>query len=265
MILLERAIPATTQEFAEALRALVSGVVTGARPDAVAVTGAFPAIQAVSVDLTGATPLPTPTARATEQAFSVVGEFTADELAIGGRPVGQGHRAVDVELRGRAFRGQFVDAGGNPALRLAGLGEGLLRASIAKSAVQALLVEEGNKAAQAQGVEIKDVQIVWSSLKPGHMAIDVIVKAKKGFLPATLHVRGTVTIDDQLNATASQLSVQGEGMIGGIGAGLIRPRLQQFEGKSFSLLKLPLDDLRVRDVRLLPSEGALMVEADIAG
>ena len=54
-------------------------------------------------------------------------------------------------------------------------------------------------------------------------------------------------------------------MVGSIGAGLIRPKLMQAEGMTRSLLALPLDWIRITDVKLVASADALVVEAGFEG
>jgi hypothetical protein len=198
----------------------------------------------------------------------VVSEFSVEALQVMGRPFGDAARPIDIEVSARRCRGQFVRTSDSAvALRMAGAEEGRLVASLARSTVERIALIEAGKAARAQGVEIKDVQVAWrSDGGPRDLAIEVQVKAKKGFLPAAvIRVRGRVAIDSSLTATISGLSVDGEGMVGSMAAGLIRPKLMQAEGMSKSLLGLPLDELRIKDVRLGVMDDKLSVEGEFAG
>ena len=113
---------------------------------------------------------------------------------------------------------------------------------------------------------IQSAQITWRTDNPRTLSAEVLIKAKKGFFPtATLRVKGQLKIDDSLTATLSNLSVEGEGIVGGIGAGLIRPKLMKAEGMTRSLLAWPLDALRITDMKLVASAEALSVEATFEG
>jgi len=267
MIVLNAPPPGNTSEFVACVRGLLAqGVAAG--PDAVQVAGEFPAINGLTVDLTGATPLDHPTGQWLDGAGGgVVSEFAVDALQVIGRPFGDAARPIDVEASARQCRGQFVrTSDGAVALRMAGASDGRLRVSIARATVERIAMIEASKAARAQGVEIKDVQVAWRSEGVRDLSLEVQVKAKKGFLPAAVvRVRGRVSIDGALTAKISGLSVDGEGMVGGFAAGLIRPKLSQAEGMSKSLLALPLDDLRITDVRVGVTDDRLTVEGAFGG
>jgi hypothetical protein len=267
MIVLNTAPPGNTSEFVACVRELLAQGVA-ARADAVQVVGEFPAMGGLTIDVTGATPLEHPAGRWLDGAGgAVVSDFSVEALTVIGRPFGDAARPVDVEVSARQCRGQFLRmSDGGVALRMVGAVDGRLRASIARGTVERICVIEAGKAARAQGVEIKDVQVAWRSGGgegggPRDLSVEVQVKAKKGFLPAAVvRVRGRVAIDDSLTARISGLSVDGEGMVGGFAAGLIRPKLLQAEGMSKSLLALPLDGLRITDVRVGVTADALTVE-----
>src|SRR4051794_33972981 len=120
MILLPGAAPASAAELVACLHGLLKRAIT-VREGAVSVSGAFPALDSLAIDVTGATPLEKPAGEWVEKAGAVVGAFSAERLAVIGRPFGSAERAVDLEVSARACRGEFVDAGGGRvALRLAG-------------------------------------------------------------------------------------------------------------------------------------------------
>ncbi len=268
MIVLTTPPPGNASEFVACLRGLLAQALE-VRGDAVKVTGEFPAMSGLMIDVTGATPLDHPAGRWLDGAAGeVLAEFSVEALLVSGHPFGDAARQVEIDASARQCRGQFVKAAdGATALRLVGAVDGRLRASVARSTVERICVIEANKAARAQGVEIKDVPVSWrSDGGPRGLAVEVQVKAKKGFLPAAVvRGRGRLTIDSSLTATISGLSVEGEGMVGNLAAGLIRPRLMQAEGMSKSLLGLPLDELRIKDVRLVVLDDMLTVEGEFAG
>jgi hypothetical protein len=266
MILLNIPTPATTSDFINCLRQLLAQAIT-VSDQTVAATGQFPAIDTLTINLTNATPLDHPAARWSSEPGEVHGQINVANLQVLGDPFGSGARQVQIEAAASNCRAQIVRLPGNQtALRLATAQNGSLRASVTRANVEAILLTEATNAAKAQGVEIKDAEISWRTDDPRTLFAEVLIKAKKGFLPtANLRVRGQLKIDDSLNSTISNLSVDGEGMVGSIGAGLIRPKLMKAEGMTRSLLALPLDALRITDVRLVASADALAVEATFEG
>lgn len=262
MIVLSTPVPGSTPEFVACVRGLLAQGVAAA-PDAVQVAGEFPAMSGLTVHVTGATPLDQPAGQWLDGAGGeVVSDFSVAMLRVVGQPFGDAQRPIEIEASAQQCRGQFVrTSDGAVALRLVGASDGRLRVSIARTTVERIAMIEAGKAARAQGVEIKDVQVSWRSEGARDLSLEVQVKAKKGFLPAAvIRVRGRVSIDGALTGRLSGLSVDGEGMVGGFAAGLIRPKLAQVEGRSKSLLALPLDDLRITDVRLDVTEERLTVE-----
>jgi hypothetical protein len=267
MIVLTTTTPVNTSDFVACVRGLLAqGVSAG--DDAVEVAGEFPAMSGLTIDVTGATPVDRPAGRWLDGAKGGEGvsEFSVETLQVIGRPFGDAARPIDIDVSARRCRGQFVrTSDGAVALRMAGATDGRLVASVARSTVERIALIEAGKAARAQGVEIKEVQVAWQSEGPRNLSLEVQVKAKKGFLPAAvIRVRGRVAIDSSLTATISGLSVDGEGMVGSMAAGLIRPKLMQAEGMSKSLLGLPLDELRITGVRVGVTDEKLSVEGEFA-
>src|SRR5213596_1461412 len=86
MILLPSATPPIGADALQStLRALLSQVVAFVN-DPVRVSGQFPNLTDVVIDLTNATPLDHPAARWTDSGGPVVGQFAADRFELIGRP-----------------------------------------------------------------------------------------------------------------------------------------------------------------------------------
>lgn len=265
MILLNTPIPTTLADLQTTLRNLLAkGITTTDRT--VAATGNFPAIDSLRIDLTRSIPLDHPTAKWSTAPGQTQGEFTVANLQVTGQPFGSDVREVSIQASAANCRGQFVQTDTGPALRLAAAQTGKLHASITRASAQAAIQAQAAQAAKAQGVDIQQVQLTWQTQGPRTLQAQILIKAKKGFLPAAnLKIKGQLQIDDTLTATLSNLTVDGEGMVGSIGAGLIRPRLQQAEGTKKSLLSLPLDAIKITSVTLQATGDALSVDATFEG
>lgn len=267
MIVLNTPTPSSTAELVQTLRTLLAGLIT-VTDHTVSAKGAFPALSRLTLDVTGAAPLPHPAANFIQPTGHEVGAFTADEFSLVGRPFGRPDRLLDLQVTARQVRGAFMDTGnGQIALKLAGASDGKLRATVRKQVLETTFLAEANKAAKTHGVDIREIHSTFTTLPadPRRLSADIVLKAKKGFLPAaTIRIRGMVNIDAQLTANLSGLSVEGEGIVGGVAASFIRPKLASLNGSAHSLLSLPLDDLVLTDVRLATPPDQLCIEADFA-
>jgi hypothetical protein len=98
------------------------------------------------------------------------------------------------------------------------------------------------------------------------LGVEIRVKARKGLgflsIPAALHARGQLTIDDQLNARLAGLVVEGEGVVGTLVVGLLHSRLKRLEGLVVPLASYSLGRLKLRDLRIR-TENGLEVEATL--
>jgi len=267
MLLLPGPAPTSADSFAQVLHSLLTGVVAASR-DRVTAAGDYPALDRLTIDLTGAVPAPHAAGDVLDAATAGAVQSTATvaNLSVVAKPFGAADRPVTVDASARDVRVEFVEApGGRTAMRLAGATGGQFRADVALATVRTALIAEANAAAKAQGVTIKDAQVTWRTPDSRTLAVEAEIDAKKGFFPATVVVRGRVSIDDSLTATLSGLEVDGKGMGGTIGAGLLRPRLSKYEGQTYSLLALPLDGVKVKDVRFAATADRLSVEGEFAG
>src|SRR5258706_3060428 len=142
MIILSTATPASTAELAVCLRQLLGQAITVSERT-VSATGAFPAIEKLSIDVTEAAPLNKPAAKWSSEAGEVLGEFGVAALEVVGRPFGTGVREVQIEAGASNCPGEVVPLrSGETALRLAGAGGGWLRASVARGNVEAAFFAE---------------------------------------------------------------------------------------------------------------------------
>lgn len=266
MILLNSPAPATTPDLLVCLANLLAQAIT-ITPQTITATGQYTALEKLTIDITRATPLDLPAARWSTDSGETVSEFSVASLQVTGRPFGAGVREATIEASASRCKGQFIKTADNQvALRLAGAESGQLKISFTRANVEAAALAQATQTARAQGVEIKSVNLTWQTQGDKTLMAQILVNAKKGFLPAAnLKVKGQLQIDDSLTATISNLSVDGEGMVGSIGAGLIRPKLMQAEGMKKSLLSLPLDAIKITSVKLTATPDQLTVDATFAG
>ncbi len=74
-------------------------------------------------------------------------------------------------------------------------------------------------------------------------------------MKTTVTAAGQVDIDDSLNARISKATCDGSGVIGTLACGFIRPYIAKYEGRSISLMALPLGSVRLRDLTVEAGES----------
>jgi hypothetical protein len=217
--------------------------------------GDYPAFTRVAIDLTSA--------RSNADKFppepksvdpTRPGVFTA-RLEVEAHPLYIRQAAVELSLT--AANARFVydrDAANAPMLSLADATDGRVTLAIKKPDLDALILTGAREAASKQGVSILEMNLALNQIDPRSIAVDVRVKVKKLFVTTTVTLRGKLTIDDQLNAGVSELSVTGEGMMGEMAAGTIRPKLQEVDGRRFPLTAMSLGQVKLRNVQLQAGE-----------
>ena len=218
--------------------------------------GELPTVQSVRVDLTGArAPLdhlpPEPRGVGQPQPAG-----TAETLEVMAHPVYLGEAAVDLALSARGVTFDYErDAAGRPLLVLKDAREGQVSLQVTRADLENLLLTAARTAAVRQGVQIQEANLNLKQLDPRTVGAEVRVKAKKMFVSAVITLRGRLAIDDALNATASDLACDGEGVLGGMACSVLRPQLDKVSNRVFPLTALSLGEIRLRDLRIDAGEA----------
>ncbi len=218
--------------------------------DLVSVTGGtFPGLETLSLNLDGAQlrpDVPRPPAlqpggpTISVRAFLLHGR----PLQVQGAPIDLRLEAQDVVFRCAA------DRAGQLFLQLERASQGELAAAVAVGDLERLIFERARHEASRHGVTIESVALSLQSSGPRALEIAAEVKARKMFLSARLRLLGSVSVDQDLNAHVRGLRCEGTGAIAALACSVLDPHLQRVNGRAFSLLALPLGDIRLRDISL---------------
>ncbi len=210
----------------------------------------YPELSAIRVSLDNATAGDRPP-RPAPPVGSVVPGLRVKNFSISGRPVLVQRAKVDFSCTARDVRiGQGRDKEGNVLLLLQDAAEGKVEVAVALADLEALVLAGAKAAAGKQGVTVENVRIELHARSERALDVVVHVRAKKLFLNAAVRISGSVEIDEQLSARLSGLECGGEGPLGTLACGFIVPHLQRFNGRAFSLMALPLGEVKLRDVRI---------------
>jgi hypothetical protein len=246
--------PTSTEELDESLTAAFTSVFTvdGDEADIVNITGGkFPSLKTVKIDLDGATvsankPPPKPIGTGKRQPGPKI-----DKFELSASPIEYEQAKLNLKLTATGLQFDFDrDKKGNPLLVLTDAKSGKVDARISKDDIEKLVTEAATMAAKQQGIKIEDLDLELKKAGPLAVAADVRVKAKKLLMTGTIHITGRLDIDDELNATVSDLDCQGEGMIGTAAAGIVRKKLTPYEGATVPLMAFSLGDVALRDLKI---------------
>jgi hypothetical protein len=259
--------PTSTEQLKRAVTGvLAASLSSGNKNELVsAAGGTYPNIDKVRIELSGATvnlaklpPRPKP---AGERKPGV----KVGELEVVGQPIRIENSAMYFRLFGRGLIFDYArDAQSRPLLVLANAQDGQIDLKIDKRDLQALLLSAATQAAKEQGVTIQDLKLELTSKGPRAVAVRADVKAKKMMMSGQITIRGRADLNDQLVATLSDLSCDGQGVVGIMAAAFLRERLKKLEGQAFSLMALSMGDVSLRDLQL-KINGAVEVTARFGG
>jgi hypothetical protein len=214
----------------------------------------YPHLASLTVSLDGAhlrgQPPPVPSVGATSIPALTIDSFTAKGSAMSVGPA-----AIDFALNARELDlHRTSDVDGNVVLVLHRAGDGRIEVSASPPDLEALIAEVAKTEAGKHGVAIDRVELMLRSNNSRSLAAEVRLRAKKLFLSTSLRITGQVDLDEALNARISGLDCTGEGAIASVACGVLKPHLEKLDGRTFSLMSLPLGEVRLRDVRISVGE-----------
>jgi hypothetical protein len=181
--------------------------------------------------------------------------LTVDSFAANGSHISVGPAAVDFALEAKHVHlHRATDSRGDIVLMLHSAADGQIEVSASPADLEALIAEVAKAEAAKHGVAIDNVQLSLRSNTPRSLAAEVRLRAKKLFLSTSLRITGQIDLDEELNAKISSLDCTGDGAMGGIACGILKPHLEKINGRKFSLMSLPLGEVRLRDVRIAAGE-----------
>ena len=214
----------------------------------------FPELQELRINLDGArlradAPRPSAISGETIQAFRVENfALSAKGFRVEEIPLDLWMQADNVQLH------QARDRDGKLVLVFHTAHSGSINFSVGKMDLERLILVIAKREAEKHGVAIEDLKLSLSSAGP--RAIDGVVqfRARKSFLRGIIHIAARLEVDEKLVAKVSGLTCTGDGAIGNMAAGMLRPQLQSFNGRELNLTALPLGEISLRDIEIVAGE-----------
>jgi len=122
--------------------------------------------------------------------------------------------------------------------------------SVAQLDLENAIRQVVEKEAAKQGITIEETRVSMRARGLRSLAADIRLRAKKFMFRTNIDISGQVDIDDSFNARISNLKCRGDGTIGSLACGALEPHLQKLNGRAFSLMSVPLGEIKLRDVRI---------------
>ena len=174
-----------------------------------------------------------------------------EKLDLSAQPIHYEKAKLNLKLNATGLKFDFdKDKKGNAVLVLTDAKTGKVDARISKQDIEYLATEAATLAAKQQGITIQDLDLDLESSGPRSVRAEVRVKAKKLMMSGTIRITGQLEIDDELNATVSDLEATGEGIVGSAAAGIVQKKIKSFNGTTIPLMTFSLGDVALRDLKI---------------
>ena len=250
--------PSTAADFERLLNESIErSFVAGSRPVTVR-DHSFPQVEAITVSLDGArlradAPRPLPVPGQTSAALEI------DRFTLSASPLSVGPVAADLSLAAHGVQlRQGKDLNGQIVLSLDRAIDGNLEISLARTDLEALVLNLAQDQAEKHGVTIDDLQLKLRQENDQSVAIEVTLRARKLFLSASIKVTGRLDLDEELNLKLSGLNCVGDGGIATMACGILTPYLRKVDGREFPLMALPLGEVRLREVQVTVGDSMVV-------
>lgn len=246
--------PSNAADLQRALNATIERLFAGVTNPVSVRDKNYPQLAALEVELNGAELRPNalrpPTiSGATKPALEVAElNLSANEVSIGPAALNLQIHARDVQLH------EAHDAKKEIVLVLQSAADGRIAISASKSDLEDALGALARDQAGKQGITVDQVELALNSRGDRGVDAEVRLRAKKMFFTTTVRIGAKLDLDDELNARLSGLSCKGEGAIGAVACGVLQPHIEKLDGRAFSLMALPLGEVRLRDVRIVTGD-----------
>lgn len=156
-----------------------------------------------------------------------------------------------LRMEGQQVQARLAGEGADRRLVLDSAESGTLSLEITIEALEALVHGLAVEAAARQGIEVKQTRLSFTQEGPHTISFSAEVTAKVFVMSAAISLRGRLSIDEELTARFSGLSLGGDSMVTKVAGGYIRPHLDRLEGRAFPLLAYTAGRLKLHDIELV--------------
>ena len=170
---------------------------------------------------------------------------------------------VDIDLTAQDARLLFTrDKDGKPLLVMGDAKAGRMSVESSLDDVEHLLLARAKKGAAAYGLAVDRASLRLKVENERSIRVHLKLSTRVGrVIPAGLHFRARMDIDENLNGRLSGMSCTGDDVLGPLISGLIHPFIKKYNGTTRPLMNFPKTDMRLRDVQIV-SGDTIRLSAD---
>lgn len=217
--------------------------------------GRYPAVAEMKVDLTGAALKPDAKPIKVDQMSPHPQILAAEKFQVVARPLFSHKAQIDMELTGVGVQLDLQhDSDGNPVLMLADAREGTFQLDVKHEDLDRLFFAMAKEEGAKHGVTILKSKVSIKAADIHTLTVDFHLSTLLVIIPAGMRFTAQVHIDDEMNATVSNLTCDGDEALGPLVVNLIRPFLAKFNGQKRPVIGFPAG-LRLRDVQIYTADS----------
>jgi hypothetical protein len=244
------ALPQRAGELAEVLDTAFRRHVRKEGPIVTVGSRVFPYLDEIAINLDGAEidsrlpAAPKPVGESKPAFEAGILSVSARKVLIQGVPM-----TLQLKARDLVFH-EGRDANGEVILLVHKVRTGHVVISAAQLDLENAVGEIAKREARKNGISIEQTRMALRARGPRSISADVRFDARKLLFRAKIDISGQIHVDDEFVARVSNLKCKGDGAISSIACGVLDPHLRKLEGQEFSLMSLPLGEVKLRDIRI---------------
>lgn len=217
--------------------------------------GMYPNVDELTVDLTGAVVNARHKKAGVGAFVPTTQSLRAERFSLVAEPMVQGDARANFRVTGSGVRFDLQrNKAGQPILLLADAREGSLHFDASVRDLERLMLHGAKEAGAKRAVFVRSVKLDLRSTGERTVEADLHLRTLVGFIPAGLRFRARVDVDERMNARISNLTCDGDEVLGPLIVQFIRPGLKKHNDQTRPLLAFPSGKLKLRDVRLHAGE-----------
>jgi len=219
--------------------------------DPIVLAGRFPSLDAMRVDLSNVEfDSKRKSAKVADKAKTLRTLGVADlQLSASPVRVGPSRLSFGVAASDATFAVKR-DRAGKPLMTMTDARAGRVEFAMTKADVERLLLHSARENAAKLGFNVTDVKLAISADSDREARGELDVRTKFAFIGANLHFTGRVTIADDMTARVTDLTCEGDDVLGPVVVGLLRPALAKVNNQTKPVVAFPSTKLKLTDVRL---------------
>lgn len=179
-----------------------------------------------------------------------------------GNSLSVGDATMNISLTATDARLMFTrDKEGKPLLMLGSARDAAFTAEMSHKDVERFLLAAARKGGKKYGLMVDKTRLKMTVENGRLIRVNLKLFARFAFIPAGLDFLARLDIDDDLNGRVSELSCNGDDVLGPLITGLIRPFLARYNDTTRPLMNFPLTDIRLRDIQITSDENIRVAAA----